>query len=264
MSRYPLFRTIQAWSSRLVLLLVVSTYASAHADAIQFGRRLHLWGRFRPGSWVVMRQGMETLDPQGAVVGRSVSETRMTLADADDKGLTLKVQSALEIGDRRLENPPQELRQGLLGEPIDTPAVAQELPSENVTIQGRVIQCEVRRTETSSNGRRQIITTWVNSNVAPYVLRKVTTTVDAATGQNLNETTMEVVSISTERRILARNRLVAEVRTVQRHPRGQTTTQAICCPEIPGGVVSQVSQEFNAGGQLIRRTQMELVDFETK
>ena len=57
---------------------------------------------------------------------------------------------------------------------------------------------------------------------------------------------------------------VQQVRTVQKHPRGQTTTQAICCPEIPGGVVSQTSQEFDSRGQLVRRTSVELVDFETK
>ncbi|MGC3970063.1 MAG: hypothetical protein QM775_22870 [Pirellulales bacterium] len=239
-------------------------FASANADAIQFGRRIHLWGRFRPGSWVVMRQGMESLDPQGQVIGKSVSETRMTLADADDQALTLKVQSSLEIGDRKLENPPQELRQGPLGEPIDAVAVPQELPADDVTIQGQRIRCEVRRTESTSGARRQVVTTWVNPNVAPYVLRKVTTLLDATTGRNLGETVMEVVSLSTERRVLARNRTVAEVRTVQRHPRGQTTTQAICCPEIPGGVVSQTSHEFDAGGQLIRRTQLDLVDFETK
>ncbi|MBA4016864.1 MAG: hypothetical protein C0483_06735 [Pirellula sp.] len=211
-----------------------------------------------------MRQGMETLDPEGQVMGRSVSETKMTLADADDNGLTLRVQTSLEIGDRKLQSPPQELRQGLLGEPVDGASVAKELPVEALSIQGKVIPCEVRQTESTSGGRRQIITTWVNPQVAPFVMRKVTTTIDVATSRQLGETVMNVVSLSSERRILARNRSVAEVRTVQHHPRGQTTTQAICCPEIPGGVVSQTSEEFDVGGQLIRRTQMELVDFETK
>lgn len=264
MQDHYLNRMIRAWSSRLALLLVVCIITSTDADAIQFGRRIHQWGRFRPGSWVVMRQGMESLDPEGQVVNRSVSETKMTLADADDQALTLKVQSSLEIGGRKLENPPQELRQGPLGDPISVGAVAQELPSEDVTIQGRAIRCEVRRAESVVGPRRQIVTTWVNPNVAPYVLRKITSTVDAASGKTLGETVMEVVSLSTERRVLARNRTVAEVRTVQRHARGQTTTQAICCPEIPGGVVSQTTQEFDAGGQLIRRTSVELVDFETK
>lgn len=262
--RKPSYSTAQFWGSRLALLAAAWMCAPHDADAGQFGRRHHLWGRFRPGSWVVMRQGMETLDSQGHVMGRSVSETKLTLADADDNGLTLRVQSSLEIGDRKLQNPPQELRQGLLGEPADGATVAKELPVANLSIQGLSIPCEVQQAESTSGGRRQIITTWVNAQVAPYVLRKVTTTIDVATNRRLGETVMDVVSLSSERRILARNRTVAEVRTVQQHPRGQTTTQAICCPEIPGGVVSQTSEEFDAGGQLIRRTQMELVDFETK
>lgn len=258
------FFTFRCCCSVLSLLAAVWTCAPLDADAGQFGRRHNLWGRFRPGSWVVMRQGMETLNPQGQVMGRSVSETKLTLADADDNGLTLRVQSSLEIGDHKLQNPPQEVRQGLLGEPTEGATVARELPVEDLSIQGQSIPCEVRQTESTSGGRRQVITTWVNAQVAPYVLRKVTTTLDVATNRQLGETVMDVVSLSSERRILARNRTVAEIRTVQHHPRGQTTTQAICCPDIPGGVVSQTSEEFDAGGQLIRRTQMELVDFETK
>jgi hypothetical protein len=232
-------------------------------DAAAFGRWFHRWGRFHTGSWVVVRQGCETLDRDGRVVGNSVSETRSTLAAADDNGVTLHVQASLEIGGKKIAGAPQTLREGPAGEPLDGSNFI-DLGEENVVVQGRIYRCNVQQSETTVDGRKRIVKTWFAPHVAPYVLRKLTTTRNAATDEIVSETQMDVVSLSVERRILARLRPVAEVRIVERHDRGQTKAQAFCCPDVPGGVVSQTTEEFDAEGKLLRRTNIELVDFETK
>lgn len=236
--------------------------ASADADAAGFGRRFHVWGRFRPGSWVVVQQGIETLGDAGNVVSRHTCETRMTLASSNDTALTLQVQASLEVGGKKLDTPPQELRQGVHGEAPEF-AVATELEPEELKIDGRIYRCEVHRSEAEVDGRRMVTKSWIAPQATQFVLRRLTTTTDSASGKLLGETLNEVISLS-ERRIMARSRQVAEVRIVQRHPRGQTTSQAVSCPEIPGGLVSQTSEEFDTQGRLLRRTKMELVDFETK
>ncbi|MCE9608199.1 MAG: hypothetical protein K8U03_25215 [Planctomycetia bacterium] len=236
--------------------------ATADADAAGFGRRFHVWGRFRPGSWVVLQQGIETLGDGGNVVSRHTCETRMTLASSNDTALTLQVQASLEVGGKKLDTAPQEMRQGVHGE---TPEVAAttELEPEELQIDGRAYRCEVHRSEAEVNGRRLITKSWIAPQTTPFVLRRLTTTTDVATGNLIGETLNEVLSLS-QLRIMARSRQVAEVRIVQRHPRGQTTSRAVSCPEIPGGLVSQTSEEFDTQGRLLRRTKMELVDFETK
>lgn len=236
--------------------------ASAEADAAGFGRRFHVWGRFRPGSWVVVQQGIETLGEGGSVVARQSCETRMTLASSNDTALTLQVQASLDVGGKKLDSAPQELRQGVHGE---VPEVAQttELDPEDLRIDGQVYRCEVHRAEAEVDGRRTVTKSWVAPQTTPLVLRRLTTTTDAASGRLIGETVHEVLSI-TKQRVMARSRQVAELRIVQRHPRGQTTSYAVSCPEIPGGLVSQTSEEFDTQGKLLRRTKMELVDFETK
>ena len=107
-------------------------------------------------------------------------------------------------------------------------------------------------------------TTWFAPQVAPFVLRRQTKTLDPQTSAVLSETSMEVTRLSVPRRILARMRSVAEVRIVQQHPRGQTRSVAFTSPEIPGGIVSQTTEEFDLTGKLLRRTKAELVDFEKK
>jgi hypothetical protein len=233
------------------------------AEASAFLRRFHVWGHFRPGSWVVLRQGTETLDADGRVVSTSTAETRTTLADVDDACMTFRVQASLEVGGRRIEGPQQELRQGLDGD-RPAPASVEVVGRETVTIQGRGYPCRVERSTTENDGRRTTTKLWTSPETAPFELRRETTIVDVATGRVLDETRVEVVSLAQPRRILARSRNVAEVRITHRHPRGQTTSQAYNCPEVPGGLVSQTSEEFAPDGKLLRRTKMELVDFETK
>jgi len=253
-----LFRLALAFGA----LVTALPCASAEADAAGFGRRFHVWGRFRPGSWVVVQQGIETLGDGGHVVGRQSCETRMTLASSNDTALTLQVQASLEVGGKKLDTAPQELRQGVHGE---TPDIAQtsELEPEELRIDGQTYRCEVHRAETEVDGRRTVTKSWIAPQSTPLVLRRLTTTTETATGRLIGETIHEVLSISRQR-VMARSRQVAELRIVQRHPRGQTTSTALSCPEIPGGLVSQTSEEFDTQGKLLRRTKMELVDFETK
>jgi len=236
--------------------------ASAEADAAGFGRRFHVWGRFRPGSWVIVQQGIETLGDGGSVVARQSCETRMTLAASDDTALTLQVQASLDVGGKKLDSAPQELRQGVHAEVPDI-AQATELDPEDLLIAGQTYRCEVHLAETEVDGRRTVTKSGVAPQTTPLVLRRVTTTTDAATGRTIGETIHEVLSLSRQR-VMARSRQVAELRIVQRHPRGQTTSYAVSCPEIPGGLVSQTSEEFDTQGKLLRRTKMQLVDFETK
>jgi hypothetical protein len=244
-----------------VVLMLVAFESTSEGAA--FGRRFHQWGRFRPGSWVVVRQGCETLDHDGRVVNNAVSETRSTLATADDDAVTLHVQASLEIGGKTINGAPRTLREGIAeGAPAGSTFV--DLGEETVMVQGRPHRCNVQQIETIVDGRKRTVKSWFAPHVAPYVLRKLTTTRNASTDEIVSETQMEVVSLSVERRILARLRPVAEVRIVERHDRGQTRARAFCCPEIPGGIVSQTAEEFDAEGKLLRRTNIELVDFETK
>lgn len=236
----------------------------AEADANALFRRFHVWGHFRPGSWVVVRQETDTVDADNRVVSTSKSETRTTLSGVDDRCMTFRVQSSLEVGGKKLDGDPQEVRQGHNGDnPAATPPAVKLVTHETVDVQGHKYDCRVDQTEQTADGKRTVTKIWNSAEAAPFELRRLTTVLDNA-GNVLEETLVEVVSLSLQRRILARTRPTAEVRIVYRHSRGRTQAQAVNCPEVPGGVVSQTAEEFDAAGKLLRRTKVELVDFETK
>ena len=257
-------RILPMWM-RLVAFVIALGVGMAEADANALLRRFHVWGHFRPGSWVVVRQGTETLDPAGKVVGVSTTETRTTLAGVDDRCLTFRVQASLEVGGKKIDGPAQEMRQGHHGErPEASTPITSIVGQEEIQVQGRKYSCRIEQTDVTVDGKQTTTKVWNSPDAAPFELRRLTTTVDTASGKVLDETLVEVVSLSLQRRILARSRPTAEVRIVHRHARGRTQAQAVNCPEIPGGIVSQQTEEFDADGKLLRRSKVELVDFETK
>lgn len=248
----------------MIVFIVGVGVGMADADANGLFRRFHVWGHFRPGSWVVVRQETETVDSDSRIVSTSKSETRTTLSGVDDRCLTFRVQSSLEVGGKKLDGDPQEVRQGHNGESPEVPAPAVKLVAhETIDVQGQKYECRVDQSETTVDGKRTITKVWNSAEAAPFELRRLTTVVDTV-GNAVEETLVEVVSLSPQRRILARNRPTAEVRIVYRHSRGRTQAQAVNCPEVPGGIVSQTAEEYDAAGKLLRRTKVELVDFETK
>jgi hypothetical protein len=211
-----------------------------------------------------VRQVVETRDPQGRIVSTSSTETRTTLAGIEDRCLTLKVQASLEVGGKKLDGPTQELKQGPEGDRPNLPVAYTVAGQEDVALQGRSYRCRIEQSESSIDGRKTVTRIWSSPETEPFDLRRQTTIVDEATGKVLDETTIEVVAIANQRRILARSRPAAEIRIVHRHPHGTSTARAVNCPDVPGGLVTQSTEEFDADGKLLRRTKIELVDFETK
>ena len=51
------------------------------------------------------------------------------------------------------------------------------------------------------------------------------------------------------------------VKTIHKNPNGAVTTLATVVPEVPGGVVSNSSKEVDKNGRLVRRSTLELIDF---
>lgn len=247
----------------LVAFFLGQSLGMAEADANAVLKRFTFWGRFRPGSWVVVRHAVETLDADGRVVSTSNTETRTTLATVEDQCLTLKVQASLEVGGKKLDGPTQELKQGPNGDRPERPATVTFVGEEDLRIQEQGYRCRMEQSELTADGKRTVTRVWTSAEAGPFELRRNTSIIDVATGKLIDETTIEVTSLP-QRRILARFRPVAEVQITHRHPHGLTTARAVNCPDVPGGIVSQSAEDYDADGKLLRRTKIELVDFETK
>jgi hypothetical protein len=56
---------------------------------------------------------------------------------------------------------------------------------------------------------------------------------------------------------------VFNVRTVRRNAKGTITTLEMISPEVPGGVVSRSSREFDKSGRIVHRSVLELTEYST-
>ena len=124
------------------------TLSSGEAGQPGITPRLHPWGRFDPGAWKLVRVVTETLNERGQVVSTSTADTRTTLVDLDDDGVTLEVQACVEVAGKRFQAEPQTVKQGFHGE-LAVPNLKLSDPVDGqVVIEDRKIACKVYRLET--------------------------------------------------------------------------------------------------------------------
>lgn len=225
--------------------------------------RHHAWGRFQPGSWSLVRTVTDTLDEKGATTAQTIAETRTTIDEVTEAGVTLEVHKTVEVAGKKLEAPPQKVVHALAPEDMAADTV-DDLGTENVVVDGRTYACRVERITARSAGRTVLIRTWINEDVAPFLLRREMTVSDTATGAKLEEESLEVIKLGTPCKVLDETRLAAEVRLVARSPKGRTVTQAWQSLDVPGGIVGQNSEEFDTQDHLLRRSRLELIDYAVK
>jgi hypothetical protein len=249
--------------SALVIIWLVSIgvmpWASSDAaqqDIPSLTVDLHPWGKFDLGAWKRMRVVAETMNEQGAV-----TDSKTTLFDLDDESLSLETRTCVEMAGKRYESEPQIVKQGFHGEVISPNLKMKESTAGQVEIEERKIPCQVLKLESATNTGKTSITIYYSASVAPYILQRESKTTDVEGKNILSETTSTVLSLEMPYRIQDEMRTVSHIKTVQKSPNGSVIVLATLCSDIPGGVVSYSSKELDAGGKLVRRSALELIDY---
>jgi hypothetical protein len=237
--------------------------ATAAAQETPLPPQLHPWGKFEPGSWKLVRVVTESFNDKGAVTGTNISDCRTTLLDVDDDGVTLEMRVCVEVAGKRFDSEPQTIRQGFHGEQQSAALKIKEPTAGQVTIEDRKIPCQVREIESSNTNGKTVATIYYSTSVPPYILKRESVTTDLEGKNILGETSVSVQALEMPCKILGALRNAAYVKTLQKTPKGTVCTLAFISPDIPGGVVSHSSKELDSTGRLVRRSTLELVDFNT-
>jgi hypothetical protein len=224
-------------------------------------RDLHPWGRFDQGAWRYTRVITETFDQRGAVANTSVTETKTTLQEVTPDGVTLRVEAAVEVAGKERDAEPQTIKQGFHGELTSEKLVVRDLGRAEVPLDGLKVPCRVEQLQTAGPNSKTTVTIYYSTSVAPYVLKRESTTTDAETGAVLNQSTFNVLSLDRPCEILRRRKRAAYVETVSKHPKGSVLTRAFTCTDVPGGVICHTSEERDAQGRLIRRSTLRLLAY---
>ena len=241
------------------LVLVVLCSATLHAEDRSALQIYHPWGRFHPGSWTQLRQITETLDTSGRVVSLSTTDTRTTLVQVTADGVTLKVDVTVELAGKRLANPPQTIKQGFAEQSPGQTVSLKQLGATELAIDGKKIPCQAEQLEIIGGGQRRLVSVNYSDN-RPHILRKVSTSSSLPSGTTTSELTSEVIALDMPYKILNETKQVCYVKTVQKQE-GTTTTVSVHAESVPGEIVSHTSKKIDAGGQLVRRSTLELVDY---
>jgi len=256
------------WATLAPVSLLLAACAIARADAPQATqteltpRDLHVWGRFDPGTWKRVRIFTETLNDKGAVVDTTITETKTTLVRADAGRLALRIEATVDVGGRRFESPPQTVEYGYYGEPPGQKSEAKFVGSEQLTIDGRQVPCEIRQVVATTADQKQVTRMYLSNDVEPFVLKRETTLLKVAgKSETDQETQVEVIALDMPYRVLRDIKPAAYERTIQQSPRGTNITLDVTCVDVPGAIVARTSKEMNSKGQLVRRSTLELVDY---
>jgi hypothetical protein len=242
------------------LLAMAGGAVGAAGEQAAVPPRLHPWGRFERGAWKLVQVITETLDGQGEVVSTSTTDTKTTLTDIDQDGVTLEIQTCMEVAGKRFQAEPQTVRQGFHGEVLDPNLKVKDPVNGEVLIEGEKVACQVRQLElVDANGKTDIRLYYVTTK-PPYVLRRQSVARDP-NGEKLSETSVEAIALDMLVKVQGEIYRGSYVRTVHQNAKGTATTLAVVVSEVPGGVVRHSSKEVDASGRLVRRSTLELLDY---
>jgi hypothetical protein len=247
-----------------ILLLTIGLASAVHAaQETSLPAKLHPWGQFEPGARKVVLVKTETLDELGHVVGTSVAETITTLLDVNHDGVTLEVDPCVEVVGKHFEAEPQIVKQGFHGELISPNTKISDPIDGQIVVGTRTIPCKVQQVESTTSNGKIVTHLYYSPTIAPYLFKRESIITDQE-GVVVSETTMEVTSLEMPWNVLGDSRNVFDTKTVQRTPKGTITTIAKISPEIPGGVVNHSSKEEDKNGRVVRRSTLELTDYDTE
>jgi hypothetical protein len=225
--------------------------------------KLHPWGSCHPGTWKLVRIVTESLDENGHVIGSNTTDTKTTLTGVDRDGVTLEIQASMEVAGKRFQGEPQTVKQGFHGESSDARLAPVQPADAAVVIEGRKIPCTVQQWETAGSNESTVTTLYCSATVSPYVLKRQTVVRDAEGKNVISETLTEVTALDMPVRVKNEIRNGYYLRTVHRNGKGTVTTLAVALADVPGGVFSHSLKEVDPSGRLVRRSTLELIDYNT-
>lgn len=237
------------------------------APAIARGETLvpaehHEWARFRPGAWKHVRVKREDFDASGKTISTSVTETTTTLIAVSACSVTLRVDTIVEMGGRQFAKQPQLVTQGLGGETDGGSAPVKTGGMQSISVAGRQLDSEVRTATVRDNSCQWTSRVFYSKSVAPYVLRRVTSSTDTINDAAKYETTVDVIAIDKPIDVKGVVKKASQIRTVHTTPKSKTVTLEYRCEDVPGGYVSHTSEQTDSEGHVVGRSTLELIDYQ--
>jgi hypothetical protein len=250
-----------AFRAMMLALGLAAFCAPAVAEELGITANLHPWGQFEPGTWKMVRVVTETLNEQGQVVSTSRTDTKTTLLSVCNDSVTLEVEACMEVAGKRFQVEPQTVKEGFHGETAGADVKLTEPVDGKITVEDQKIPCKIYHLSLVGPTGKTNLTLHYSTTVPPYVLKRECVVTDAEGKDTVSETNKDVLVLDMPVRVLSHLRSGSYVRTIHKNGKTTVTTVAVVVREVPGGVVSHSSKEVDKNGRLLRRSTLELVDY---
>jgi len=238
----------------------LSAASAAAQPTLPMPREHHPWGQFPAGAWKTVRTTAETFDDKGQVVNVTVTDTQTTLLSVEESAYSLRSIVTVEIAGRRVASTTQITRHGYYGETPGQSVTVKRLPDATLTIDGRALACQVREVVIEGEGQRLTSTLHYSPEQPPFVLRREMS-VEGDGDEKRHSATVEVIALDLPQRIRGVLHEASYVKTTQKLPQTTKVTLEVHCQEVPGGVAGHWASEADAGGRVVRRSTLELLDY---
>lgn len=228
-------------------------------------KQRHPWGRFEPGAWSLVRVVNETFDEKGDLVSTGMTETFTTLVKVEDDGVTLQFETSAWVSGKRLDAKPQIVKQcfhgGLCGDNVKV----SHLPPVKIKIDGIEIECKVEEASLVDGNLRNVIHTYYNDTVSPFVFKRESDTINVEKQTVVSQTIVQVDALDMPCEVLEDIHSASHYRIVREQSSGaRAITLAYMSPEIPGGTIRHSAKEMDINGRVVSRSILELTDFGTQ
>lgn len=219
--------------------------------------RTHAWSRFGARAWKEVRVRTYAVGEQGEVLRSSTTIARTRVTNVDARSFSLCVSSTVEVAGQAFPSEPQTFSRDVAPRIESSEVVGQQ----QVTIQGQEYATQVITFSSATGTQQESNTIFYCKDTTPQMLKRVTTSVDSANPDAATETTVAVTELNKMADILGEPKCTWASTTVIKMPDKTIAIREVNCAEVPGELVSQVTEEFDANGVLVARKELELIGY---
>ncbi|MEM9354293.1 MAG: hypothetical protein AAGA92_14900 [Planctomycetota bacterium] len=227
-----------------------------------FPAATHLWGRFPVGSYRVLRTITETFNPDGSLLGKSVTTKHEVLKAVVDDTYVLDVKAAVDLDGKQVSG---DWKTRALKLATDEPGrliESADLGAATVEVHGEPFECRLWEFRYADENETVVQQTHYRRDGFPHAVRMSRTVLTEEEGGGPEATlSMEVTTMPVP--YLLRGRIVSGCRTrwSRRSAKGRTVRSVFLCESVPGGAVEASSTDTDSEGRRVRHSVTELVDY---
>lgn len=217
----------------------------------------HAWSRFGARAWKEVRVHTYMFGANGDIQRSGTTLARTRVISVGPSSFSLRVALADEAAGNDGQSEPRIMTHNV-APPVESSEVVGE---EQVTIDGCQYPTQVIRFVTSDAGKQETNTVFFCAHATPQLLKRVTTSVSATNPESATETTVTVTEMNKVADILGELKCTWSAKTVIRMRDKTISIREVNCAEVPGELVSQVTEEHDANGVLVSRKELELIGY---